>query len=322
MSVEAPRVSVVIPTIGRTEVLRAVASVRAGAGDAESEVIVVVDGSQPRADLLERLGSVADRVVRTGRKAGAAHARNLGVGIATGDWVAFLDDDDEWLPGHWDGVERFLSRSDQVDVVSCRIIYARPGEGDGKQMVPTRTLRGDEPVMEYLFVGRSADMGRPSLYTSTLTVRRELARAVRWTEGLRRHQDWDWIRRAERAGCRIGQSEHVGVRIWMDSEDSISASADWQASLAWARSWRSEESARVYVDFITGQSLRYALAARSARGAAAWLYECVRSRRVPTPATLVLGAGGLVPRALAIRVLSRRTGSAAGAVRSGNGGRS
>ena len=89
------RVSAVIPTIGRAQIERAIASVRAQRGVAPIEVIVVAD-----LDARENEGRFfsADTVLYTGGKKGGSVARNLGVAEATGDFVAFLDDDDEWLP--------------------------------------------------------------------------------------------------------------------------------------------------------------------------------------------------------------------------------
>ena len=76
------RLSIVIPTIGRKTLERAVASAEACA----DEVIIVADG---RSDI------VADLHVDLGAP---GLVRNAGVEVATGDWVGFLDDDDVLIP--------------------------------------------------------------------------------------------------------------------------------------------------------------------------------------------------------------------------------
>jgi len=88
--------SVVVPTHNRPDLLaEAVASVLVQQA-ATVECIVVDDGSTPAVDL------PPDRrltVVRRDEPGGPAAARNLGIAAAAGDVVAFLDDDDVWLPG-------------------------------------------------------------------------------------------------------------------------------------------------------------------------------------------------------------------------------
>ena len=92
-------VSVVIPTLRRPALLiRAIRSVLAQTYP-RFEIVVVVDG--PDLATKEALDTIVDarlRPLQSPQRLGAAMARNLGVSQATGDWIAFLDDDDEWLP--------------------------------------------------------------------------------------------------------------------------------------------------------------------------------------------------------------------------------
>jgi GT2 family glycosyltransferase len=94
-----PVVSIVIPTYQRLAFLReAVDSVFAQTF-ADWELIVVDDGSTDGTD--EYLSTLHDRRVRTvwrEHSGNAARTRNAGVTLATGEWIAFLDSDDVWLP--------------------------------------------------------------------------------------------------------------------------------------------------------------------------------------------------------------------------------
>jgi len=94
-----PEVSAVIPTRDRKPLLlQALASVRAQKS-VDLEVVVVDDGScDGTADRVAALGDPRVRVIRHDRPLGQACARNTGVAAATGEWVAFLDDDDLWHP--------------------------------------------------------------------------------------------------------------------------------------------------------------------------------------------------------------------------------
>jgi glycosyltransferase involved in cell wall biosynthesis len=96
---DRPDVSVVIPTRNRRHILpRTLASVLSQDG-VELEVIVVdeasSDGTGP---YLRELGDHRVRVVRHEEPRGPAQARNAGIELAAGRFVAFCDDDDLWAP--------------------------------------------------------------------------------------------------------------------------------------------------------------------------------------------------------------------------------
>lgn len=94
-----PVVSVVIPTKDRLDLLsQTLRTVLAQ--DVDLEVVAVDDGSSDgTSDWLTGLGHPRLRVVRHDHPRGAGQARNAGIAVARGRWVAFVDDDDLWLPG-------------------------------------------------------------------------------------------------------------------------------------------------------------------------------------------------------------------------------
>jgi len=92
------RVSVVIPTFNRaSSIERALQSVLSQTRPAQ-EIIVVDDGSTDHTAAMIR-ANYSDKVVyHYQSNHGVSHARNVGVRMASGNWIAFLDSDDEWLP--------------------------------------------------------------------------------------------------------------------------------------------------------------------------------------------------------------------------------
>lgn len=94
-----PSVSVVLPTFNRAAALaRSIGSVLAQTHD-DLELIVVDDGStDDTAAVVAALDDPRVRYVHLGHRAGVSVARNRGVALARGAWVAFQDSDDRWLP--------------------------------------------------------------------------------------------------------------------------------------------------------------------------------------------------------------------------------
>jgi glycosyltransferase involved in cell wall biosynthesis len=299
-------VSVIIPTVGRPELGRAIQSVRSQDGSFPVELIVVFDGPE---DSVPTAAHAADIVLTTGGGARGSAARNRGMEAASGDYVAFLDDDDEWLPSKL--VEQMaLARAapdPELVVVAGRHIHVDARSGKESGASPDRLIRDDEVVEQYLFLRRPPHGGRPSMYTSTLLCPRSLALTEMWDEELRRHQDWDWIiRLGRRPGVVFRQPEAALVRIQTGSTQSISASPDWRSSLAWARK-TFDESPAVFADFVAAQPLRYALQAREWTGVKAAWSALRQARKLPSWQPLVVGIAGILPRRTIERITSGTT---------------
>src|SRR4029453_1391166 len=94
-----PKVSVVIPTHNRADLLdRAVRSALAQT-HADLEVLIADDASSDgTGEVVARIGAARGKYFRHDGNRGVAAARNTAITNATGEFIAFLDDDDEWLP--------------------------------------------------------------------------------------------------------------------------------------------------------------------------------------------------------------------------------
>ena len=117
-----PKVSVIIPTYSRPQLLpRAVESAqRAGAG---VEVIVVDDASTDRtAEVCRTLEGI--KYIRLEHNQGVAGARNVGILASSADYVAFLDDDDLRLPGTLDNQVEALMRNKEAGFVCAPMLMA------------------------------------------------------------------------------------------------------------------------------------------------------------------------------------------------------
>ena len=146
---ENPLVSVVVPTYDRPEVVRAVDSVLEQSYE-PIELLVVDDCSPtPAADLLGSRTGI-DRVSclrhETNRRGNAA--RNTGIEAATGSYLAFLDDDDEWAP---EKVERQV-RALRASGAGFAYSGVRNVDGEGRTLA-IRSRRIEGQVTERLLYG-------------------------------------------------------------------------------------------------------------------------------------------------------------------------
>ncbi len=94
-----PKVSVVIPTRNRADLVsRAITSVLTQTFS-DSELVIVDDGSTDRTgELIRRIGDSRITYLRHDISRGVSVARNTAIARASAEFIAFLDDDDEWLP--------------------------------------------------------------------------------------------------------------------------------------------------------------------------------------------------------------------------------
>jgi glycosyltransferase involved in cell wall biosynthesis len=187
-----PRISIVVPTRDRAGQLPgAIESIR-GQTLADWECIVVDDGSAdetPR--VLSGVAAAEPRIRSIRRDPGGsiAGARNAALAVARGDLVAFLDDDDRWLPGK---LARQVSRLDaeaDADFVCGRVERC----GDAAGIWPGRPLPA-RPSLRALLASNFVP-------TSTVLARRAaVERAGGFDERFPVAEDYDlWIRMAIRA---------------------------------------------------------------------------------------------------------------------------
>ena len=228
-----PSISTVIPTFDRASlVARAVRSVLGECREGD-EVIVVDDGSTD--DTAQVVGGFGTRVryLRI-EHAGAGAARNAGIAAAGGDFIAFLDSDDEWVPGKLSWQRAVMeSRPEILFVFSdfggvtpfgTRVHHqAKAWHGDGpfwdqilRQSVPSMEMPGLEglapPFLLYEGSVYEALIRHWSIATWTMLVRREMAGdALRFAEDVGTYEDLE---------CCARLAQH-GVAAYMDCETAF-----------------------------------------------------------------------------------------------------
>ncbi len=160
----APLISVIIPTYNRAAfVLEAVESVYRQTFQ-DFELIVVDDGSTDgTAEVLKNYQN--HLIYRYQANQGVSSARNLGLQMASGKWVAFLDSDDLWLPRKLETQVRFFSQNPEAVICQTEEIWIRNGRRVNPQK-KHRKFSGDifDPSLLLCLVSPSAVMIQRDLF--------------------------------------------------------------------------------------------------------------------------------------------------------------
>lgn len=154
------------------------------------EVIVVDDGSPD--DIGAAVGQFGS-FVRYFRKenGGVASARNFGLDVATGDFIAFLDADDYWHPQKLQRQMDVFAAHPEVGLVSCRYRVLRP---DGSELIcPALGAAGWDRLLQA--IGPEAFAMAMLVWTSAVVFRRSVLGDERFEQSLRIAEDRDlWVR--------------------------------------------------------------------------------------------------------------------------------
>ena len=202
-----PLISVVIPAYNSAGTLgRALASVYAQ--DYQPLDIVVVDDASrdDTAAVVLAHDARGVRLIRHERNQGASAARNTGVRAAAGELIAFLDADDEWLPGKLDRQVAGLLAHPAWSLVACHAVQINPDGSDaGPVYSDRRPASGPDAwrvLLAYNFVATPCVIAR----------RRDLLDLGGFDPALPIGEDQDmWIRLALRG--EVGYVDETLVRV-------------------------------------------------------------------------------------------------------------
>jgi glycosyltransferase involved in cell wall biosynthesis len=292
MDSQKPVVSAVIPTRNRPElVCRAVRSVLSQT-IRDLECVVVIDGPDEATE--RALSEIADprlRILPLQENVGGCEARNLGGQSARGEWVALLDDDDEWLPYR---LEKQLAAVAQaagpVTMVVSRFVDR--GISDQDQLIRPHIFPAPgQPISEFLWCEVSPLGGIAGFpQTSTWLLRRDFLLEVPFTRGLKMLQDLDWL---------LHGYHHTEMRVLFVDEPltifhndhargRVAKRTDWQHSVQWAMGNRHLFTRRAFGFFLVVDCIN-----RAAQQGVPWteiisLFKSVRRYGTITPKLMQL----------------------------------
>lgn len=172
-------VSVIIPTYNRAHCIKRSIDSVLSQTYSNVEVIIVDDCSTD--DTKTIVSSYTDqriRYVKLDKNSGACAARNKGIDIALGEFVAFQDSDDVW---HQDKLEKQLNifKNNIVDVVVCKLLV------DEEILKPQKLPEGRLDLRSGLF----------EIGTQTIVARKEVFDEFKFDIMMPRFQEFEWLLR-------------------------------------------------------------------------------------------------------------------------------
>lgn len=230
-SKQTPSVSVIMPSYNT-------ASLIAGSLDSvfqqtfqDFEVIVVNDGSPDTPELERVVAPYLEKhsgkivYIRQENKR-AAGARNTAIGRACGEFLAFLDSDDVWLPDHLASQMQLFADDAKVDLAYSNGLAV--GNPDNPHEFMQRCPSFGSADFQALAVERC------QIPVSTVVVRKSaLVRAGLFDESLQRCDDYDMWLRAAFYGAKIAYTTRVQVRLNGGRPGSLGASPVKMAEAYW-----------------------------------------------------------------------------------------
>ena len=294
-------VSVVIPTYKRhQEVLRAVRSALSQSFE-PIEIIVVNDGPDEEKGRL--LASITDhrlRYIEAPRSGKPSATRNYGVSVATGEWIALLDDDDIWMRSKLADQAAAVHRTNYWPLVVSGIEKITSTEG-WTRWRPSKMVSSVTNVGELMY----GDTG--GIHTSTILAPRELFIKCPFDESLSQFEDHQWLLDVEhQCHAKIVIVPEVVCEQRLGSVQRYSSAGDFNASRNWYQKNRELLSQEARAAFVAKE-----LSGRAAHdwafGEIPWIVRELMANRSKASKILLAMRPWVVPkgaRTLVKRVMS------------------
>lgn len=229
-------VSVIIPFFNRgSTIKRALESVTAQS-HTDWECLVVDDGSSEgeRNNLMRIVEEIGDPRIcleHLKENQGGGAARNRGIDMASGEFIAFLDSDDEWMKDKL-LIQVKEAKANPGYLLSCQSLVFH---GSGQGVLP-QNLNVPPSVSEYLFI-ENGWLPTPSFFIST----KDLGN-IRFDESLTRHQDYDFLFQLEEIGIRPRIVPKVLVKVHWEELESCGRTNNIETSIQFLKSRKAQFS--------------------------------------------------------------------------------
>lgn len=194
------RITTIITTFNRPDYLKTAITTVLEQTRAVDEIVVIDDSDRcqkENAAVVAAFGEPHIKLVTTGGRVGSNPARNLGIETASSDYLAFLDDDDRWLPEKAERQAAVLDADSSVGMVYCGWDHLNLDTGEIRKHSPREFLEG-ELFHELIFKNVTGK-------TSGFMARKSSSVAIgNFNVELPASQDWEYA-------LRMSESFRIGV---------------------------------------------------------------------------------------------------------------
>lgn len=152
------------------------------------ELIIIDDGSTDQTwEILQELQSTIHKLKvfqrPEDRSKGPSACRNIGVENAMGEYIAFLDSDDEWVIVRLENAQKFIAETESKAFYSGAWVI----DHQGKYFRESREIRQYESLFDFVINGDSF------VPTPTIIINKEVAKKVSFPENIRIHEDFAYF---------------------------------------------------------------------------------------------------------------------------------
>ncbi len=244
-------VTVVVTTVERPEKLRR--SIKSVINQQYSplQLVLVIDGGSKISNkIADEFTELDLRIINNEVSVGGAQSRNIGINNAKYEYIALLDDDDEWLSNKLKKQVQFMDEQKNHQVVSFTSLLTYVRNENHKYKLPKEKYDGTGNIPNYLFTQKRFGWNG-FIQTSTILSTKKIFQAHPFDSQLPKHQDWDWIIRVSELGVPIVHLDEPLTIYHKNSSNSVAQHPNWQFSEEWIQRYSKYMTKEAIDDFYT-----------------------------------------------------------------------
>ncbi len=177
-------ISVVIPTYNRAHLIKESLQSVLEQTLQPLEIIVVDDFSTDNTEeVVKSLNSPLIKYMKNQRTKGANGARNTGIFLAQGEYIAFHDSDDIWLSRKLELQKRVFDLNENIGLCFCSLRRNNIKNNIKNNIFPKKHISNPKVAINNLSIAS----------TQTILIKREVALYFQFDENIGRFQDWDFV---------------------------------------------------------------------------------------------------------------------------------